>query len=99
VNFGWDEQKNQFNIQKHGLDFNDAWQVFDNPLLVNRDLRMDYDEDRWIEIRLMNTRIIVVVIVFTETDPDTIRVISLRKATKKERRLYERKIKNGLEPG
>lgn len=99
MNFGWDEQKNQFNIQKHGLDFNDAWQVFDNPLLVNRDLRMDYDEDRWIEIRLMNTRIIVVVIVFTETDPDTIRVISLRKATKKERRLYERKIKNGLEPG
>ncbi len=83
----WDEAKNQTNIQKHGLDFADAHKVFEYPLLVNLDDREDYGEDRWIGIGLMDTR--VVVIVFTEPDAETIRVISFRKATSDERQRYE----------
>ncbi len=57
-------------------------------MLVKLDDREDYGEDRWIGIGLLNLR--VVVIVFTESHPDTIRVISLRKATSNEQNQYER---------
>ena len=76
MKFEWDEQKNQANIKKHGLDFGDAYKVFEYPMLVNLDNRKDYGEERWIGIGLMDTR--VVVILFAEPDEDTIRVISLR---------------------
>jgi len=32
MRFEWDEDKNQANIRKHGLDFSDAWEVFAAPL-------------------------------------------------------------------
>lgn len=56
------------------------------------DLREDYGEDRWIGIGLMDGR--VVIIVFTEPEEDTIRVISFRKATTDERKKYEQAYKN-----
>jgi len=34
VNFEWDEDKNQENIRKHGLDFADAWEIFEAPMLT-----------------------------------------------------------------
>jgi hypothetical protein len=88
MKFKWDEQKNQANIKKHELDFADAHKVFDQPSLVNLDDREDYGENRWIAIGLLNGR--MVVIVFTELDEETIRVISFRKATNDERKRYER---------
>lgn len=87
MRFEWDEQKNQANIKNHGLDFGDAYEVFDHPMLVNLDDREDYGEDRWAGIGLMDRH--VVVIVFTEPEEDTIRVISFRKATSRERKRYE----------
>jgi uncharacterized DUF497 family protein len=61
----WDEIKNNENIRKHGLDFGDAWQVFENPLLAKLDDRENYGEDRWIGVGIMSNGI-VVVLVFTE---------------------------------
>ena len=92
MNFEWDEQKNQINIKKHGLDFCDAHKVFGYPMLVNLDRRKDYCEERWIGIGLMDIR--VVVIVFTEIDEDIIRVISFRKAISSERKRYEQAYKD-----
>ena len=92
MKFIWDRLKNQLNIKKHGLDFADAWKVFEAPMLVGIDEREDYGEDRWIGIGSMDNR--VVVIVFTELNEDTIRVISLRKATTYERKKYEQTYKN-----
>ena len=88
MKFEWDEQKNQANIKKHGMNFADAHKVFEYPMLVNLDDRQDYGEDRWIGVGLMDMR--VVVIVFTEADENTIRVVSFRKATSDERKRYER---------
>ena len=34
MQFEWDDNKNSENIRKHGFDFTDAWQVFENPLFV-----------------------------------------------------------------
>ncbi|KPA14187.1 protein containing DUF497 [Candidatus Magnetomorum sp. HK-1] len=95
MKFIWDTQKNQKNIRKHKIDLRDAYLVFQNPILVNVDDREDYGEDRFIGIGLLDMR--VVIIVFTEIDDETIRVISLRKAIRKERKQYEKAYSNRFE--
>jgi uncharacterized DUF497 family protein len=92
MKYEWDPHKNQLNRQNHKLDFADAPLIFEQPLLVKLDEREDYGENRWIGIGLLYMR--VVVIVFTEPHPDTIRVISLRKATSYERKQYEQAYRN-----
>ena len=88
MKFEWDEQKNEENIRRRGLDFVDAMEVFSHPMLVQLDTRYDYGEDRWIGIGMTHSR--VVVVVFTERDDgETIRIISMRKALKHERKRYE----------
>ena len=89
--FEWDEQKRKTNIRRHGFDFADAKQVFAGPVLVRLDMRQDYGEDRWIGIGITHGR--VVVVVYTEQDNgETIRIISLRKALKHERKRFEEAI-------
>ena len=87
----WDDEKNIINIKKHGIDFADVTEMFDYPMLTGLDMRKDYNEDRWIGIGIL--RNIVAVIVFTEVNENTIRIISARKATKNERVQYEKAIK------
>ncbi len=94
MKFEWDRQKNQANIAKHEIDFADAPKVFQLPLRVSLDKRQDYGEERWIGIGMLDGR--VVIIVFTEPDEQTIRVISLRKALPYERKRYERYLKDEL---
>jgi uncharacterized DUF497 family protein len=90
VNFEWDEAKNRENIRKHGLDFGDAWKIFAGPLSPELDLRRDYGEDRWTVIGLLGNR--VVVATFTLGPSEVIRIISLRKALRHERKKFEEEI-------
>ena len=92
MKFIWDRRKNEINIEKHSLNFADAYKMFESPMLVGLDEREEYGEDRSIGIGLMENR--VVVIVFTEPEGDTIRVISFRKATTDESKRYEQEFKN-----
>lgn len=92
MRFEWDEEKNRENIRKHGLDFADALELFEGPMWVRPDLRFDYGEPRHIGIGTIGHRIILVA--FTEVDDDTIRIISLRRATKNERSKFEKRIKD-----
>jgi uncharacterized DUF497 family protein len=47
MNFDWDENKNQKNIAKHGVDFNQAKEVFkDHNRTISPDKRVNYGEDR-----------------------------------------------------
>ncbi len=94
MNFEWDPQKNKENIAKHGLDFADAPRVFRLPLRISLDKRQDYGEDRWIGIGMLDGR--VVVVVFTEPNEQTIRIISLRKALPYERKRYEQYLRDEL---
>ncbi len=96
MDFAWDEEKNQANIRKHGLDFADAWEMFTMPMLVAPDDREDYGEDRWIGIGLL--RRIVAVVVYVERREGVIRVISLRKALLHERIRYEQALRDRLGP-
>lgn len=94
MRFEWDEQKRRINILKHGIDFRDAWKVFNFPMLVALDARQDYGEDRWIGIGMLETR--VVVVVFTERSENTIRIISMMKAVTNERIKYEQLLRDEL---
>jgi uncharacterized protein len=86
-NFEWDEVKNAINRSKHGVDFKDAVHVFFDPEHAEREDNHDYGEQRFQIIGKVSFGILFVV--YTERSGDTIRLISARKATKAERRLYE----------
>lgn len=94
MRFVWDEKKRRSNIAKHGIDFRDAPEIFRGPMLIGPDNREDYGEDRFIGLGFVKDR--VMVIVYTEPEPDAIRIISLRKATKNERERFEKEIADRL---
>ena len=95
--FEWDENKNRQNIKKHGFDFADAEEMFWGILLFSPEIREDYGESRWVGIGTTRGR--TAVVVFTERGPETIRIISLRKATRRESKQYEKAIQDQLETG
>lgn len=95
MRFEWDPAKNRANIRKHGFDFRDAELLFRGALLAEPDTREDYGERRWSGLGKLGDRIVKVV--FAELDKETIRIISLRKATSRERKEYEAALQNGLE--
>ena len=86
-NFEWDEAKRQANLAKHGIDFAMASIVFANRVLAAEDRRRDYGERRYCGLGLLQDR--VVFVVFTLQGDDTCRVISLRRANRREQNAYE----------
>lgn len=85
MKFEWDENKRKLNLAKHGIDFKDAHQIFEGITFTFKDDRYDYGEERYITIGML--RGIVVVVAHTESD-EVIRLISIRKATKHEQKIY-----------
>ncbi len=77
---------------QHGIDFNDVPDLFQHPMLVLRDDRVDYGEERWISLGWIKA--LVGVVVYTERWGDVIRIISARKATKQEAKRYVESIEN-----
>ncbi|HAX76506.1 MAG TPA: hypothetical protein DCY88_11865 [Cyanobacteria bacterium UBA11372] len=90
MEFEWDEAKAAANLKKHGVSFEEAKTVFDNPLaVIFDDEAHSVDEKREIIIgHSQQNRLLLVS--FTER-PNTIRIISARLATRKEREDYEEK--------
>ena len=91
MRFEWDEAKNATNTGKQGIDFADAIDIFNHPMLSLIDDRENYNEERWIAIGWMES--LVGVVVYTEQQDDAIRVISARKATSSETRQYEAQVR------
>jgi uncharacterized DUF497 family protein len=83
----WDEEKRKSNINKHGFDFVDAVKNFEGATFTMRDDRFDYGDNRYISLGMLEG--IIIVIAHSEID-DLIRVISMRKATKNEQKIYFR---------
>ena len=91
ANFEWDETKRQTNIRKHGIDFVDMPFVFAGVTVTIEDTRYDYSETRYITLGVLKSHVIVVV--HTERS-ESIRIISVRKATKDESKHYFKQIAN-----
>ncbi len=87
----WDENKSLTNQQKHRIGFETAQYVFDDPLHISRQDRLENGELRWQTIGLVGG-VALLLVAHTITDgqgEEVIRIISARKADRKERRLYE----------
>ncbi len=86
--FEWDDNKEQINIQKHGMDFKTASRVFDDENYIDiYDEKHSEWEDRYLAIGVVNKVAYIVTVVYTERN-DKIRIISARKATREEREMY-----------
>ena len=88
----WNEDKNRNDKQKHGLGFETAKLVFDDPLMAYRP-GTSSDEERWHTIGLISSVVVVVAHTWPKAEPGTEvevgHIINARKATAHERRAYE----------
>ena len=89
VQFEWDEIKDRRNIAKHGVGFEEARRVFSDPHVIIRQDRVVEGEERWHAIGYVNRVLLVVHTIREEGVGAVIRIISARKATPAERKLYE----------
>lgn len=86
MHYDWDATKSQRNWERRGLDFQAAVRIFDGPVLQWTRLPQDYPEYRVMAVGILDGREILVV--YTEITPTHRRIISARRAKRKERRLY-----------
>jgi hypothetical protein len=97
--FEWDEAKNVSNQRKHGVSFEDASGVFLDPLHVVVPDRVVEGEQRWQALGLVQEGGVLLLLVAhtvredigggSDANVEIIRIISARKATSKERKIYE----------
>lgn len=94
--FVWDDVKNRSNQRKHdGIAFEAAAYVFRDPFRLTRQDRIEDGEERWQTIGVVHgVTVLLVAHTITENSDDgdtveTIRIISARRATPKERKQYE----------
>jgi uncharacterized DUF497 family protein len=92
-NFAWDPKKARYNLRKHRVSFERAAEIFFDPSAIsildeeNRD-----QEERWVTLGKDSHGIALVIVHTFREDPENqwnVRIISARKATKKERKQYE----------
>ena len=86
MDFAWDADKDRENRVKHGISFEEATSIFDGPILTKIDDRNDYGEVREICMGMLSPDVVLVV-VYTERGEKT-RLISARKANRRERQVF-----------
>ena len=91
MEFTWSEAKRNLSLKNYGLDFVDAPRVFEGVTFTFEDDRFAYGEQRFVTLGLLAG--IPVSIVHTENEYE-IRIISFRKATRRETQIYFDEIKN-----
>lgn len=88
----WDEKKSRANLKKHGVSFEAAQLVFEDPLHASRQERVEDGELRWQTLGMADSVVLLLVAHTwreTHTAEEHIRIISARRATKMERKVYE----------
>lgn len=89
--FEWDEAKNRLNLAKHGIGFENAKLVFDDPHALSYQDREVDGEERWQTMGVIGRSVVVLVAhTYREKEGEAVvRMISVRKATSSEKRAYE----------
>ena len=94
MKFSWDPRKADSNLRKHGIAFDEAITVFNDPLAFIFDDMVHSEEEHREIIIGTSTLSRLVLVCFVERSEDTIRIISARRATKAEIRDYEENARN-----
>jgi uncharacterized protein len=92
MRFEWDEAKNRLNLQRHKVRFETAVLAFDDPYAVTISDRLhDEQEERFITLGKVGSEVILFVVhlSFEEDGEEVIRLISARRATAHEKKIYE----------
>src|ERR1700729_3214803 len=90
--FDWDEKKNRINQRKHGVDFETAVLIFDDPYCLTQLNALHYEEERFISLGALAPGAILFVVHAAQESvmkEEVIRIISARAATARERNSYE----------
>ena len=87
MDFTWDDRKNRANRKKHGVSFETAAMVFDDPFHLSVQDREVDGEARWQTIGIIADQVLVVAHTVDE-EAEMIRILSARKATRPEREIY-----------
>jgi len=96
MRFEWDEAKNHQNLGKHGISFETAVLVFDDPQALSDQDRMIDEEERWQTIGSIGALVVLVAHLWWDEDgEEVIRLISARRASLAERKSYETHKKSG----
>lgn len=93
--FSWDEEKNESNRKKHGVGFEMAQFVFNDPLHISRQDRVENGEQRWQTMGIVGSVALLLVAhtwQVTEDNSEHIRIISARRATRMEKIVYEKNV-------
>lgn len=86
----WDAVKAEANYRKHGIRFEDAARVFDDPLAVSAQDRVENGEQRWRTIGQVGGCLLLLVAHTVRIDAvEVVRIISARRVDRKERKRYE----------
>lgn len=92
IRFEWDPDKAESNLAKHGVSFELATRVFDDPFAMTRQDRIEGGEYRWQTLGLVEGRLFLLVAHLIRDEAggtEVIRIISARRATRAERKQYE----------
>jgi len=92
MKFEWDRNKEKINIKKHGISFEQASYVFSDRFALNKfDDEHSDEEDRWVILgKSLNKTLLLVIHTFRDNNgTEFIRIISARKATKIETKVYQ----------
>lgn len=91
MRFEWDPAKEKANVRKHHVSFEDAKQALQSGLVIVLKDDSDSGEERFVYLGMCK-KLKVLVVVVAYPDDDITRIISARKATRKEREYYETKL-------
>jgi len=94
MKFEWDENKEEINIKKHGVSFEQASYVFADRFALNKfDDEHSNEEDRWVILgKSINEILLLVVHTFRSNEGiEFVRIISARKATRTEKQTYQKR--------
>lgn len=100
IRFEWDENKNQINMAKHGIDFDEAKTVFyDDDAIMFDDPEHSAEEERFLILGITEHENLCIVSHCYRDGDNIIRIISARKATKNETKTYNRYAGGGVYEG
>ena len=87
--FEWDPAKAASNIQKHGIEFDDAAFVFQDPFLLESSQYVE-GEERWEILGMVDDHLLTVIVQYKSSNDgeQIVRLISARRATRHERKYY-----------